>query len=124
MDPRDEREIDQALASLASDKQPEAMPADVASRFDAHLKSLIAEDATVIRSIEDCVLCTGHTCWLHSLLDLLLLSSLLPLPESVAFSYLLLHQLRLLLPALRRCHSRVRELFKQQLLLHELVLIK
>jgi len=50
MDPRDEREIDQALASLASDKQPEAMPADVASRFDAHLKSLIADDATVIRS--------------------------------------------------------------------------
>ena len=50
MDPKDEREIDQALASLASDKQPEAMPADVASRFDAHLKSLIAEDATVIRS--------------------------------------------------------------------------
>ena len=39
MDPRDEREIDQALASLASDKQPESMPADVASRFDAHLKS-------------------------------------------------------------------------------------
>jgi hypothetical protein len=26
------------------------MPADVASRFDAHLKSLVAEDATVIRS--------------------------------------------------------------------------
>ncbi len=50
MDPRDEREIDQALASLASDKQPEAMPADVASRFDAHLKSLVADDATVIRS--------------------------------------------------------------------------
>ena len=50
MDPRDEREIDQALASLASDKQPEPMPADVASRFDAHLKSLIADDATVIRS--------------------------------------------------------------------------
>lgn len=50
MDPRDEREIDQALASLASDKQPESMPADVASRFDAHLKSLIADDATVIRS--------------------------------------------------------------------------
>ena len=50
MDPRDEREIEQALASLASDKQPEAMPADVASRFDAHLKSLVAEDAAVIRS--------------------------------------------------------------------------
>jgi hypothetical protein len=50
MDPRDEREIEQALASLASDKQPESMPADVASRFDAHLKSLIAEDATVVRS--------------------------------------------------------------------------
>jgi len=50
MDPRDEREIDQALASLASDKQPDSMPADVASRFDAHLKSLVAEDATVIRS--------------------------------------------------------------------------
>lgn len=50
MDPRDEREIEQALASLASDKQPEAMPADVASRFDDHLKSLLAEDATVIRS--------------------------------------------------------------------------
>lgn len=50
MDPRDEREIEQALASLASDKQPEAMPADVASRFDDHLKSLMAEDATVIRS--------------------------------------------------------------------------
>ena len=50
MDPRDEREIEQALASLAGDKQPESMPADVASRFDAHLKSLIAEDATVIRS--------------------------------------------------------------------------
>ena len=50
MDPRDEREIEQALASLASEKQPESMPADVASRFDAHLKSLVAEDATVIRS--------------------------------------------------------------------------
>ena len=50
MDPRDEREIEQALASLASDKQPESMPTDVASRFDAHLKSLVAEDATVIRS--------------------------------------------------------------------------
>lgn len=50
MDPRDEREIEQTLASLASDKQPESMPADVASRFDAHLKSLVAEDATVIRS--------------------------------------------------------------------------
>ena len=50
MDPRDEREIEQALASLASDKQPESMPADVASRFDAHLNSLVAEDATVIRS--------------------------------------------------------------------------
>ena len=50
MDPRDEREIEQALASLASEKQPEAMPADVASRFDAHLNSLVAEDATVIRS--------------------------------------------------------------------------
>ena len=50
MDPRDEREIEQALASLASDKQPESMPADVASRFDAHLKSLVAEDAAVIRS--------------------------------------------------------------------------
>jgi hypothetical protein len=50
MDPRDEREIEQALASLAGDKQPEPMPADVASRFDAHLKSLVAEDATVIRS--------------------------------------------------------------------------
>jgi len=50
MDPRDEREIEHALASLAGDKQPESMPADVASRFDAHLKSLIAEDATVIRS--------------------------------------------------------------------------
>ena len=50
MDPRDEREIEQALASLAGDKQPESMPADVASRFDAHLKSLMAEDATVIRS--------------------------------------------------------------------------
>ena len=50
MDPSDEREIEQALASLASDKQPASMPADVASRFDAHLKSLVAEDATVIRS--------------------------------------------------------------------------
>jgi hypothetical protein len=50
MDPRDEREIEQALASLASEKQPESMPADVASRFDAHLNSLVAEDATVIRS--------------------------------------------------------------------------
>ncbi len=50
MDPRDDREIEQALASLASDKQPESMPADVASRFDDHLKSLMAEDATVVRS--------------------------------------------------------------------------
>lgn len=50
MDPRDDREIEQALASLASDKQPESMPADVASRFDDHLKSLIAEDVTVVRS--------------------------------------------------------------------------
>jgi len=50
MDPRDDREIEQALASLASDKQPESMPPDVASRFDDHLKSLMAEDATVVRS--------------------------------------------------------------------------
>ncbi|MFM9151401.1 MAG: hypothetical protein ACKOPU_03905 [Candidatus Planktophila sp.] len=50
MDPRDEREIEAALAGLASDATPEAMPADVASRFDAHLQSLMAEDATVIRS--------------------------------------------------------------------------
>lgn len=50
MDPRDDREIEQALASLASDKQPESMPADVASRFDDHLKSLMTEDATVVRS--------------------------------------------------------------------------
>lgn len=50
MDPRDEREIEAALAGLASDPKVEAMPADVASRFDAHLQSLMAEDATVIRS--------------------------------------------------------------------------
>jgi hypothetical protein len=50
MDPRDEGEIEQALASLASDKNTEPMPTDVASRFSAHLQSLMAEDATVIRS--------------------------------------------------------------------------
>ncbi len=50
MDPRDEREIEAALAGLASDAEPDAMPADVASRFDAHLQSLMAEDATVVRS--------------------------------------------------------------------------
>lgn len=50
MDPRDEREIEAALAGLASDAKPDAMPADVASRFDAHLQSLMAEDASVIRS--------------------------------------------------------------------------
>jgi len=50
MDPRDEREIEAALAGLASDPKVDAMPADVASRFDAHLQSLMAEDATVIRS--------------------------------------------------------------------------
>jgi len=50
MDPRDEGEIEQALASLASDKNAETMPADVASRFGAHLQSLLAQDATVIRS--------------------------------------------------------------------------
>ncbi len=50
MDPRDEREIEAALAGLASDAEPDAMPADVASRFDTHLQSLMAEDATVVRS--------------------------------------------------------------------------
>ena len=41
MDPRDEREIEAALAGLASDAEPDAMPADVASRFDTHLHYLL-----------------------------------------------------------------------------------
>ena len=50
MDPRAEDEIERALASLASDKNPTPMPFDVASRFNAHLNSLIAEDAKVVRT--------------------------------------------------------------------------
>lgn len=50
MDSQRDREIEQALAALASNTPPEAMPADVSARFDAHLQSLIAEDATVVRS--------------------------------------------------------------------------
>jgi hypothetical protein len=50
MDSKRDHEIEQALAALASNTPPEAMPADVSARFDAHLQSLMAEDATVIRS--------------------------------------------------------------------------
>jgi hypothetical protein len=50
MDSKREREIEQALAALASDTPPEVMPADVSTRFDAHLRTLMTEDATIIRS--------------------------------------------------------------------------
>ena len=50
MDPKDEREIEQALAALASNRELDPMPADVASRFDAHLKSLLAKDSVIIRT--------------------------------------------------------------------------
>ena len=50
MDPKDEREIEQALAALASNRELDPMPADVASRFDAHLKTLLAKDAVIIRT--------------------------------------------------------------------------
>jgi hypothetical protein len=50
MDSRREREIEQALAALASNTPPEVMPADVSTRFDAHLRTLMSEDATIIRS--------------------------------------------------------------------------
>ena len=50
MDSQRDREIEQAVAALASKFPPEAMPADVSARFDAHLQSLMAEDVTVVRS--------------------------------------------------------------------------
>jgi hypothetical protein len=50
MDSQRDREIEQALAALAVNNAPEAMPADASARFDAHLQSLMAEDATVVRS--------------------------------------------------------------------------
>ena len=50
MDPKRDREIEQALASLASSNPPETMPADVSARFDSHLQSLLAEDSTIVRS--------------------------------------------------------------------------
>ena len=50
MDPKRDREIEQALASLASNNPPETMPADVSARFDSHLQSLMAEDSTVVRT--------------------------------------------------------------------------
>jgi hypothetical protein len=50
MDSKRDREIEQALAALASNTPPETMPADVSARFDAHLQSLMAEDVTVVRS--------------------------------------------------------------------------
>jgi hypothetical protein len=50
MDSKRESEIEQALAALASNTPPEVMPAEVSARFDAHLQSLIKEDATIIRS--------------------------------------------------------------------------
>jgi hypothetical protein len=50
MDSQRDREIEQALAALAVNNAPEAMPADASARFDAHLQSLMAEDATVLRS--------------------------------------------------------------------------
>ena len=50
MDPKNEREIEQALAALATNRELDPMPADVASRFDAHLKSLLAKDAVIIRT--------------------------------------------------------------------------
>jgi hypothetical protein len=50
MDPKNEREIEQALAALATNRELDPMPADVASRFDAHLNSLLAKDAVIIRT--------------------------------------------------------------------------
>ena len=50
MDSQRDREIEQALAALAVNNPPEVMPADASARFDAHLQSLMAEDATVVRS--------------------------------------------------------------------------
>jgi hypothetical protein len=50
MDSQRDREIEQAIAALASNTPPETMPADVSARFDAHLRSLMAEDLTVVRS--------------------------------------------------------------------------
>jgi hypothetical protein len=50
MDSQRDREIEQALAALAVNKAPEVMPAAASARFDAHLQSLMAEDATVVRS--------------------------------------------------------------------------
>lgn len=50
MDSQRDREIEQALAALAVNNAPEAMPADASARFDAHLQSLMAEDVTVVRS--------------------------------------------------------------------------
>lgn len=50
MDSKREREIEQALAALASNTPPEVMPADVSARFEAHLQSLIKEDVAVLRS--------------------------------------------------------------------------
>ena len=50
MDSQRDREIEQALAALAVNNAPEAMPADASARFDAHLQSLMAEDVTVLRS--------------------------------------------------------------------------
>jgi hypothetical protein len=50
MDPKRDREIEQALASLASNNPPETMPADVSARFDSHLQSLMTEDSTVVRT--------------------------------------------------------------------------
>ena len=50
MDAKRDREIEQALAALASNNPPESMPADVSARFDSHLRSLMAEDSTIVRS--------------------------------------------------------------------------
>jgi len=50
MKPNEDEQIERALASLSAENSSEQMPPDVASRFDAHLEKLMAEDATVIRS--------------------------------------------------------------------------
>lgn len=49
MNSKNEGEIEQVLADLATDKTPEAMPADVAARLDAHLQTLMANDRNVIQ---------------------------------------------------------------------------
>ena len=50
IDPNEEAQIERALASLSAENTVERMPQDAATRFDAHLEKLMAEDANVIRS--------------------------------------------------------------------------